>query len=537
MSCTLSNTGGANATSITYGTATSTTLSGTVTSCNANSTCGTVKVTTSTTAGTYSGTLTATPNAGTAASQGISLTVNTQPVLSLSSCTSTTPTTSPTAASMSCTLGNSGQGTATMTYASGSGTTATGPASCAGATTNCGTVKVTTATSAGSYTGSVTATPNVGSAVSQSYSLTVNSLAVLTLTNCSSTSTITPTQASMVCTLNNSGQTSASTITYATSNSGTTVSGTAASCAANTNNCGTVTLKSGTATGTYAGTLTATPNAGTAASQGFSLTVSAAKVVTYIHTDGLGSPVARTDASGNLVSRTRYEPYGMTAAGATPTVGFTGHVNDADTGLTYMQARYYDPVAGRFMSIDPVMTDANTGDSFNRYYYANNNPYKYIDPDGRDFKFAPGSSDAFKKDIQEMRDYLHAHKADSALKKIDNLKTTIIIKAANGTNDMHYEPSTKTIVVDSKSALIVGDGKVQTPALGFLHEAGHALHDLTTNKTFEKDIRTPDAKFDTKEEKRTIETIENPAANKLREPTRSDHGGVPKQVECSTCTN
>jgi RHS repeat-associated protein len=107
--------------------------------------------------------------------------------------------------------------------------------------------------------------------------------------------------------------------------------------------------------------------------------------VMYIHTDGLGSPVARSDKNGNLISgsRTRYEPYGATAAGATPTIGFTGHVNDANTGLVYMQQRYYDPHAGRFLSTDPVLTDANTGDSFNRYHYAKNNPYKYIDPDGR----------------------------------------------------------------------------------------------------------------------------------------------------------
>ncbi len=38
---------------------------------------------------------------------------------------------------------------------------------------------------------------------------------------------------------------------------------------------------------------------------------------------------------------------------------------------------------GRFLSIDPVVTDANTGGSFNRYAYANNSPYQYIDPDGR----------------------------------------------------------------------------------------------------------------------------------------------------------
>jgi RHS repeat-associated protein len=107
-------------------------------------------------------------------------------------------------------------------------------------------------------------------------------------------------------------------------------------------------------------------------------------VVTYIHTDGLGSPVARTDGAGQLISRTRYEPYGLTAGGATPTIGFTGHLNDADTGLVYMQQRYYDPVAGRFLSIDPVTTDEEAGEGFNRYSYAINNPYGYVDPDGRD---------------------------------------------------------------------------------------------------------------------------------------------------------
>ena len=38
---------------------------------------------------------------------------------------------------------------------------------------------------------------------------------------------------------------------------------------------------------------------------------------------------------------------------------------------------------GRFLSVDPVITDANAGNSFNRYVYAKNSPYRYIDPDGR----------------------------------------------------------------------------------------------------------------------------------------------------------
>jgi RHS repeat-associated protein len=106
--------------------------------------------------------------------------------------------------------------------------------------------------------------------------------------------------------------------------------------------------------------------------------------LSYSHTDALGSPVARTNAAAQITSRTRYESYGATAAGTNPTgIGFTGHVNDADTGLVYMQQRYYEPFAARFLSVDPVTTEFKSGDHFNRYVYANSNPYKFKDPDGR----------------------------------------------------------------------------------------------------------------------------------------------------------
>ncbi len=103
----------------------------------------------------------------------------------------------------------------------------------------------------------------------------------------------------------------------------------------------------------------------------------------YIHTDLLGSAVVETNSAGSEIanSRMHYRPFGATVEAARDEVGYTGHKFDADIGLSYMQARYYDPEIGRFYSNDPV--GFSNSHNFNRFTYANNNPYKYIDPDGK----------------------------------------------------------------------------------------------------------------------------------------------------------
>jgi len=109
-----------------------------------------------------------------------------------------------------------------------------------------------------------------------------------------------------------------------------------------------------------------------------------AQTVTYFHTDPLGSVVAETDASGNVIKRYDYEPYGAVVGGqVTDGPGYTGHVSDAATGLSYMQQRYMDPQLGMFLSVDPVTAYDQPVGQFNRYRYANGNPYKFTDPDGR----------------------------------------------------------------------------------------------------------------------------------------------------------
>jgi RHS repeat-associated protein len=107
-------------------------------------------------------------------------------------------------------------------------------------------------------------------------------------------------------------------------------------------------------------------------------------VVKYQHTDALGTPVAQTGANRAVLERSEYEPYGrLMDRPIDDRIGFTGHMQDTQTGLTYMQQRYYDPVAGVFLSADPVAV-RSAGDNFHRYRYANNNPYRYVDPDGRE---------------------------------------------------------------------------------------------------------------------------------------------------------
>jgi hypothetical protein len=112
------------------------------------------------------------------------------PVLTLTGCTSTTPTSSPTQARMTCTLGNSGTASAIAVFwASPIGTSVAGPSTCAASTANCGTVTVSTATSAGSYNGTLVATPYPsGTAASVAVSLTVNGTAAPTVISISPTS-------------------------------------------------------------------------------------------------------------------------------------------------------------------------------------------------------------------------------------------------------------------------------------------------------------------------------------------------------------
>ena len=114
------------------------------------------------------------------------------------------------------------------------------------------------------------------------------------------------------------------------------------------------------------------------------LPLAQADEVTYFIPDASGSPVAAMNEAGDTIWRKHYTPFGAEIETISDNrISYTGHVKDQNTGLLYMGQRYYDPVVPQFMSMDPAAINPNDPRTFNRYNYANNNPYRFVDPDGQ----------------------------------------------------------------------------------------------------------------------------------------------------------
>lgn len=185
--------------------------------------------------------------------------------------------------------------------------------------------------------------------------------------------------------------------------------------------------------------------------------------VVYVHNDALGSPIMETDANGNVLSKSHYKPFGETIEAAKDDVGYTGHLNDTDLGLTYMQARYYDPVIGRFYSNDPV--DAATFISkgniqgFNRYAYANNNPYKYTDPNGENPFMVIGGIAGFFQSVQAV-----ANTNATPFEKLGAVVAGTVIGAATGGRGAALVKTAVSKIIGNKAGNVVASAGVGATA-------------------------------------------------------------------------
>jgi RHS repeat-associated protein len=108
--------------------------------------------------------------------------------------------------------------------------------------------------------------------------------------------------------------------------------------------------------------------------------ISAGGARSYYHADALGSTVAMTDDAGHVIETSKYGPYGepRTPSALQNPYRFAGREFDAETGLYYFRARYYDPHIGRFLQVDPI---GYLG-GLNLYAYALNNAVNLVDPLG-----------------------------------------------------------------------------------------------------------------------------------------------------------
>ena len=104
-------------------------------------------------------------------------------------------------------------------------------------------------------------------------------------------------------------------------------------------------------------------------------------VTTWLHRDHLSSIRVATNAAGAEVERTVYGAFGAPEPGLLQSRGYIGERYDVETGLQFLNARYYDPALGRFLSPDdwdPLLAGVGT----NRYAYAGNDPINGSDPSG-----------------------------------------------------------------------------------------------------------------------------------------------------------
>jgi len=129
----------------------------------------------------------------------------------------------------------------------------------------------------------------------------------------------------------------------------------------------------------------------------YSTQISQTPQVSYLTTDHLGSPRVITDQNGAITSRKDYSAFGEETTSSQRVNGlgyaattdqlrqdYTGYEKDSESGLDFAQARYYNSAHGRYTSVDPMIASATIKNpqTFNRYSYVLNSPYKFSDPLG-----------------------------------------------------------------------------------------------------------------------------------------------------------
>jgi hypothetical protein len=103
---------------------------------------------------------------------------------------------------------------------------------------------------------------------------------------------------------------------------------------------------------------------------------------------------------------------------------------------------------------------------------------KYTDPDGEKLRYAKGVSEKFKRDFAKIIQYLNKSETSWYVAKLEKRPEIIYLDEGKDLDDFSFDMNKNKITIHTRSGLKIGKGKIQSPALGFLHEVMHALQKL-----------------------------------------------------------
>ena len=196
--------------------------------------------------------------------------------------------------------------------------------------------------------------------------------------------------------------------------------------------------------------------------------------VVFYHGDHLGSTAVSTDLDGEVIEELTYYPFGQIRSSHRPAgrsgeghYEFTGKERDAESGLHFMEARYYGEVSGAFASPDPYYVeiverargsdaDRKTFQRFlanpqlgNVYAYALRNPLKYVDPDGLDVVFSPvlRKAPGFKKVWGVFKETREGKRLLGSIKRSGH---TVYIQASRNGDGVRFSKERTVVSIDLK---------------------------------------------------------------------------------------
>lgn len=265
----------------------------------------------------------------------------------------------------------------------------------------------------------------------------------------------------------------------------------------------------------------------------------------FYHSDHLGSTSYITDKDGNATQFVCYKPYGKALVDEHATSfespwKFNGKELDAETGLYYYGARYYEPVLALWYGVDALTEKyPNMGG----YVYCAGNPVRLIDPDGNKIKIGSwidqllsycGYRTEFVKKVEHDIEVIKSSSKEgfNMIETLENSELEHVILETDKNDktiiDMqkvkNKESQNTTIYYNTKDTKVYNSNAERTPVIGLSHELKHSLDaDKGNIDPMEYVPNIPQYEID-------AVNMENKICEYLGEPKRTTYQGIQNPI-------